>query len=58
MESGGGVIQLGYTNQRKGLNEKYQLNFQPLFLDVSKGARHWIRTLHKPRQLQPARQDA
>lgn len=32
----GEAIQLGYANQKAGVNEKYQLNFLPLFLEVSK----------------------
>ena len=45
-ERGRKVIYLGYANQIKGLNKKYQLSFQPLFLDVSK-----ISTFHKSQQL-------
>lgn len=45
-DRGGEVIQLGYANQIKGLNEKHPLNFQPHFLDVFK-----ISTVHKSQQL-------
>ena len=34
VEKSGEVVQLGYAKQMKGVNKKYQLNFQPLFLDV------------------------
>lgn len=44
-EWSGEVIQLGYASQIKGLNKKYQLNFQPPFLDVFK-----INTFHKSQQ--------
>ena len=36
MGRSGEAIQLGYANQKAGVNEKYQLNFLPLFLEASK----------------------